>query len=148
MPRTLQMKQHARVILTLRSDLSLYDGKQIYRVTHDPAGKSRQVMAICDQLERAHRIGDWCTIDDLMEKLQSLKIWLYERSRYTPYSVIGAPCARQGVIRFRDWKRWEGRGYDFPEQRLGYDLPELARGHDLAELPDDGHDFAELAEGG
>ena len=145
MPRTLQMKQHARVILTLRPDLSLYDGSVIYRVTHDPTGNS-QVMTICQRLERAHQIGDWCTIDDLMEELQSFRIWLYEDGCYMPYSVMGVPCARQGVIRFRDWTRWDGRGSDFLEQRLGHDFPELARGHDFAELPNDGHDFPELAE--
>jgi hypothetical protein len=74
MPRTLQMKQHNSVILTLRSDLSLYDGSVIYRVEHSPSGNSRQVMTICKRMERAHRFGDW--------------------------------------------KRWDGRGYDFPEQRL------------------------------
>jgi hypothetical protein len=30
MPRTLKIKQHSRVILTLRSVLSLYDGKLVY----------------------------------------------------------------------------------------------------------------------
>jgi hypothetical protein len=147
MPNILQIKQHARMIVTLRSDLSLYDGKLIYRVTHDPSGNSRQVMTICERLERAYQLGDWCTIDDLMDELQSFRIWLYDDRRYIPYNVMGVPCARQGVIRFREWKRWDGRGYDFPEQRLGHhDFPELARGHDFAELPDDGHDFPELAE--
>jgi hypothetical protein len=87
MARTLQMKQHDRVIITLRSDLSLYDGRLIYRVTHDPADNSRQVMAICERLERTHQIGDWCTIDDLMEELQSFRIWLYEGSRYTSVMI-------------------------------------------------------------
>jgi hypothetical protein len=81
-----------------------------------------------------------------MEELQSFRIWLYEDGRFIPYRIMGVPCARHGVIRFRTWKRWDGRGYDFPEQRLGHDFAELARGHDFAELPDDGHDFLELAQ--
>jgi hypothetical protein len=144
MPRTLEMRQHARVILTLRPDVSVYDGSAIYRVAQGPSGNSKEVMAICERLERAHRRGEWCTVDDLMEELQAFRIWLYEGDRYIAYRHIGAPCARGGVIRFRDWKRWDGRGYDFPEQCLGHDFPELLRGHDFAELPDEGHDFAEL----
>jgi hypothetical protein len=76
MPRILQMKQHNRVILALRSDLSLYDVSEIYRVNHSPSGNSREVMTICERLERAHRTGDGGTIDDLMEELQSFRIWL------------------------------------------------------------------------
>ena len=144
MTRVLQMKQHGRVILTLRSDVSLFDGGRIYRITQDPSVKSRQQITICERLERAHISGDWYTFDDLMEELQSSRIWLYEGSHYIPYSVMGAPCIRRGVMRFRNWLRWDGKGYDLPEQRLGHDCPELARGHDFAELPDDGHDFPEL----
>jgi hypothetical protein len=59
MSRILQMKQHARVILTLRPDLSLYDGRRVYRLVHDRAGSSRQVMMTCERLERAHQLGDW-----------------------------------------------------------------------------------------
>ena len=55
-------------------------------------------MTICERLERAHWIGDVGTIDDLMEELQSFRIWLYEDGRYIPYRTHG--CARQGVIRF------------------------------------------------
>jgi hypothetical protein len=113
---------------------------------HSPSGSSRQVITICERLERAHRTGDWCTVDDLMDELQSSRIWLNEDGRYIPYGIMGVPCARQGVIRFRDWKRWDGRSYDLPEGRLGHDFAELARGHDLAELPDDGHDFLERAQ--
>jgi hypothetical protein len=144
MTRILQMRQHRRVILTLRSDLSLYDGKPIFRVTLEPSENSRHVATICERLERAHRTGDWCTIDVLMEEIQSFRIWLYEDKRYIPYNVIGVPCIRQGVLRFKEWLRWDGRGRDFPELRRGHDFPELARGHDFAELPDDGPDFPEL----
>ena len=87
MPRIFQMKQHNRVILALRSDLSLYDGSEIYRVNHSPSGNSRE---ICERLERAHRTGDGGTIDDLMEELQSFRIWLYEDGRYIPYRSMGA----------------------------------------------------------
>jgi hypothetical protein len=76
MLRTLQIKQHNRVILTLNSDLSLYDGSWIHRITLGPSGNSREVMTICERLERAHRMGDWLAIDDLMEELQSFKFWL------------------------------------------------------------------------
>jgi len=144
MAPTLHMKQHRRVILTLRSDLSLCDGGRIFRVRQEPSDHSRHVWTICERLERAHRIGDWCTIDDLMRELQSRRIWLHEGDRYIFYSAIGVPCLRQGIIRLREWLRWDGKGYDLPEQRRGHDFPELARGHDFAELPDDGHDFAEL----
>jgi hypothetical protein len=92
MPHILQMKQHNRVILTLQSDLSLYDGGGIYRVTLDPFGNPMEVMATCERLERAHRVGDWCKIDDLMEELQSFKIWLYdEDGRCISYRSLGLP---------------------------------------------------------
>lgn len=146
MPRTLQMKQHKRVLLTLRSDLSLYDGKRIYLITPDRSLNSRELLSTFERMERAYSIGDWCTIDDLMQELQSFKIWLYEDAQYIPYTAIGVPCIRQGVMRFRDWVKWNGKGRDFPEQRLGHDFPELARGHDFAELPVDGHDFPELVD--
>jgi len=146
MRRTLHMKQHQHVILALRSDISVYDGKRTYRITQDPTSNSREIITICERMERAHGAGDWCAIDDLMDELQSYKIWLYEGTRYIPYKAIGAPCIRQGVMRFRDWSRWDGKGHDFPEQRLGHDFPELSRGHDFAELPDDGYDFPELAD--
>jgi hypothetical protein len=144
MTRTLQIRQHRRAILTLRSDLSLSDGKAMFRVTLEPSDNSRHVVTTCERLERAHLIGDWCTIDDLMEEIQSFRIWLYEGERYIPYNVIGVPCIRQAVLRFREWLRWDGRGHDFPELRRGHDFPELARGHDFPELDDDGHDFPEL----
>jgi hypothetical protein len=144
MTRVLQLRQHRRVILTLRSDLSLYDGQCMFRVTVEPSDNSRHVVTICERMERAHLVGDWCTIDDLMEELQSYRIWLYEGDRYIPYKIMGVPCVRQGVLRFREWLRWGGKGYDFPELRRGRDFPELARGHDFAELPDNGHDFPEL----
>jgi hypothetical protein len=144
MTRILQMRQHKRTILTLRSDLSVYDGRRMYRVSVGASDNSRRVVTTCERMERAHRVGDWCTIDDLMEELQSFRIWLYEDDRYVPYKVMGVPCIRQGVLRFREWLQWDGKGYDFPEQRRGHDFPELARGHDFAELPDDGHDFPEL----
>src|SRR4030095_15265274 len=82
MPRTLEMRQHARVILTLRPDVSVYDGSAIYRVAQGPSGNSKEVMAICERLERAHRRGEWCTVDDLMEELRAFRIWLYEGDRY------------------------------------------------------------------
>ena len=47
-------------------------------------------MTIFKRVERAHRIGDWCTIDDLMEELQSFRFRLYEGGRYIPY--LGVPC--------------------------------------------------------
>jgi hypothetical protein len=46
-------------------------------------------MAVCERLERAHGIGDWCTIDDLMEELQFFRIWAYEDDRYIPYNIMG-----------------------------------------------------------
>jgi hypothetical protein len=141
------MRQHRRAILTLRSDLSLHDGKPMFRVTLEPSDNSRHAVTMCESLERAHRVGDWCAIDDLMEEIQSFRIWLYEDERYIPYNVIGLPCIRQGVLRFREWLRWDGRRHDFPELRRGHDFPELARGHDFPELDDDGHDFPELRYG-
>jgi hypothetical protein len=105
MTRVLQLRQHRRVILTLQSDLSLYDGQRMYRVMVAPSDNSRHVVTICERMEQAHRVGDWCTIDDLMEELQSYRIWLYEGERYIPYKIMGAPCIRQGVLRFREWLR-------------------------------------------
>jgi hypothetical protein len=144
MTRILQMRQHKRVILTLRSDWSLYDGKPMYRVAVELSDNSRNVVTICERMERAHCVGDWCTIDDLMDELQSFHIWLYEDDRYIPYKVMGVPCMRQGVLRFREWLRWDGMGHNFAELRRGHDFHELARGHDFTELPDSGHDFLEL----
>jgi len=48
MTRTLQMRQHRRAILSLRSDLSLYDGKPMFRVTLEPSDNSRHVVTLCD----------------------------------------------------------------------------------------------------
>jgi len=142
MPHVLSIKQHKKVVITLRSDFSLYDGKQIFRVTRDPSHDSRRLMKILDELERAYCVGDRDTIGDLMDELQSNRLWLFANETYIPYRLIGVPCLRQGVIRFRDWPHWETR--DFPKICAWNDFPELARGHDLAELPDDGYDFAEL----
>jgi hypothetical protein len=143
--RILQMRQHRRPILTLRPDLSLYDGRSMFQVALEPSDNSRHVLTMCERMERAHRIGDWCTIDDLMDELHSCRIWLFEDDHYIAWKATGVPCIRQGVLRFKEWLRWGGVGFDFPELRHGHDFPELARGHDFAELPDDGHDFPELA---
>ena len=55
----------------LRTDLSLYDGKPMFPVTPEPSDNSRHVVTMCERFGAAHRIGDWCTIDGLMEEIQS-----------------------------------------------------------------------------
>ena len=94
--------------------LSPYDGKPMVRVTLEPSDNSRHMATICECVKRAQRIGDWCTIDDLMEEMQSFRIWLCQEGRYIPYNVIGVPCIRQGALRFTERMRWDGWGPGFP----------------------------------